>query len=508
MTDSTRRDFVKSFATTAMLAGFQSKATSAEGERSQPPTSKPRPNIVIYISDQFRWDFIRSYGLNPTVKTPNLDKVVARGVSFTGAVTNQPLCSPARSCMMTGCYATQTGMWNLPPSAKMKRDIPTLASVLREHDYTANFIGKWHLGPISKEHFSRDQGYVQPEDRGGFLDLWEASNVPELTSHPYEGTYWDAQGSPLQYKDQYRVDFITERAVRFLKQPQSKPFLLVVSQIEPHHQPTQLDMHHIVAPNGYAERYRNPHVPPDLLSLPGSWQEELPNYYGCVEKIDESVGTILKVLEEQKILDSTIFLFISDHGCHFWTRNVDYKRTPHDSSIRIPFIVQGPGFDMSLQIPNITSLIDMMPTLLDAAGVPAPKAIMGKSLLPLINDPEARKNWKDRALIQISGVTLGRAIRTKEWTYCVADPTSNPETTSSSNHYLEYLVYNNCSDPAQLVNLAGRRTLKSTGWFSDSHAISLETYADVMSRLREELLEMIVESGESRPVIDPSPLFP
>lgn len=484
MANATRRDFVKSFASAAMLPTL-SAGTSATAESAAP---RSKPNIVLYVSDQMRWDFVGGYGLNPSVKTPNLDKLMQRGVAFTGAVSNQPLCSPARACMMTGCYASQAGMWKLPPGTELKKDMPTLATELRAHGYSANLVGKWHLAPISKEHYDRDQGYVKPEDRGGFLDLWEAANVPELTSHPYEGTYWDGQGNPMQFKDQYRVDYITDRAVRFLKQPQEKPFLLFISQVEPHH---QNDMNHVVGPKGYAERYRNAFVPPDLAPIPGDWGEELPDYYGCIERIDESVGTILQTLKEQNLLDNTIFLFVSDHGCQFKTRNREYKRSPQDSSIRVPFLVQGPGFDHALQIANITSLIDLTPTLLEAAGVPVPSSMAGKSLVPLMTDPEARKSWKDTALIQISESMVARAIRTKEWTYCVADPTLKPFEVSHSMHYTEYQMYDNYRDPAQLVNLAGRKQ-----------------YEKIAETLRAELLKMIVASGEPEPIISPAPLYP
>ncbi len=477
-----RRNFVKGMVSAATLAGMAGETTRALGEEQTsshiPSTSKP--NIVLFVADQMRWDFVGAYGLNPTTKTPNLNKIMQQGVAFTGAVTNQPLCSPSRACMMTGRYATETGMWKLSPPNPMHRDLPTLATVLRENGYTANFVGKWHLA-------SQGTGFVLPEDRGGFLDFWEGANVLELTSHPYEGTIWDAQGNPISFKDQYRVDFITERAVRFLKQPQEKPFLLFISQLEPHFQNGE---NRFVAPKGYAERFQNPFVPPDLLHLPGDWQAQLPDYYGCIEKIDASVGTILQTLEEQNQLDNTIFLFTSDHGCQFRTRNEEYKRSPHDSSIRVPFVAQGPGLNHSLALSEITGAINLTPTLLDSVGVAIPKSMKGKSLLPLICSPEARRDWRNQALIQISESMVGRAIRTREWTYCVADTNLNGYKDSSSMHYEEYQMYNNYSDPAQLVNLAGRQPFKQA------------------AQLREELLAMIVESGEPAPTITPARLYP
>src|ERR1700754_3998962 len=112
---SSRRSFMQSMVSAAAL-GAVGRATEAENPAKQPAR---KPNIVLMVADQGRWDFIGALGHNPTVKTPNLDRVVQRGGAFTPAVTNQPLCSPARACMMTGRYATETGEWNLPPGVEL-----------------------------------------------------------------------------------------------------------------------------------------------------------------------------------------------------------------------------------------------------------------------------------------------------------------------------------------------------------------------------------------------------
>lgn len=482
---TSRRDFIKNV--TAAAASAIVAGSSAQGQevKHNPHGNrrKEKPNIVLYVADQFRWDFIRAYGLNPTTRTPNLDKIFQRGVAFTSAVTNQPICSPSRACMMTGRYATETGIWKIQPPNKLRQDLPTLATVLRENGYTANFIGKWHLSDAG-------MGPVPVDQRGGFLDFWEGANSVENTSHPYYGTIWDAQNKPIPWKDEYRVNFLTDRAVRFLKQPQKKPFLLFLSQLEPHFDQQGDGPRNFIAPKGYAERFLNPYVPPDLLHLPGSWQEQLPGYYGDVERIDESVGRVLQTLEEQGMLDNTIFLFTSDHGCHFKTRNWKYKCSPHDSSIRIPFLMQGPGLNRSLQLSEVVGNIDLTPTLLGAAGVTVPASMKGRSLMPLVDDPQARMQWDNKALIQMSNVLVARAIRTKEWTYCVADPDLDGDKVPSSSKYREYVLYNNYSDPAQLVNLAARKP-----------------FMQAAARLQEELIDMIVASGEPKPTITSAKLY-
>lgn len=486
---TSRRNFLKASALSSLALGSSAAhASLLQNEAGEPDSAQPpsrKPNIVLFCSDQMRSDFVGAYGENSMTRTPSIDGMVRRGSSFKYAVTNQPLCSPSRACMITGRYATETGEWKI--AAGMRDDLPSLASVLRENGYSANFIGKWHLMKAdSKTHAG--YGWVPPEHRYGFLDLWEGANEFEHTTHPYCGTIWDTAGKEIIYKDKYRIDFITGRAVRFLKQPHEKPFFLFVSQLEPHQ---QNDLHRMVAPRGYAERYKNPLVPADLRSLPGDWQEQLPDYYGCVEKIDESVGTILKTLEEENLLSNTIVAFISDHGCQFKTRNIEYKRSPHDASIRIPFIFQGPGFDGSVVRDEIVSMIDLTPTLLAASGVPVPPSMKGRSLMPLLASREVRENWDNTAYIQISESMVGRAIRTPQWCYCVADRSKIGTETPTSTHYDEYQMYNLADDPYEQVNLAGR-----------------QEYRQKAAELRALLLKRMTEAGEEAAEITPAHLYP
>jgi arylsulfatase A-like enzyme len=473
----TRRSFMRASAPAAALP-FSMSGAAAQSR----PASVKRPNIVMIIADQFRWDFLGAYGLNNSTMTPNLDHLARNGVAFRNAVTNQPLCSPARACLFTGQYATQAGVWKL--GFGLPRGTPTLAGTLRDAGYTANYIGKWHLAP-SNAQAGQDLGPVAPQERGGFLDLWEASNIIELTSHPYEGTLWDGDGKPMHFKDIYRVDYLTDRAVRFLKQPQEKPFFLVVSQLEPHF---QNDENAFIAPKGYAERYKSHFVPRDLRPFAdGDWQAQLPGYYGDIQKIDESVGAILKTLEEQHLSENTIIAFLSDHGCHFRTRNAEYKRSPHESSVHIPLVFYGPGFNQAQMVTEIASIVDIAPTLLEAAGVQVPGSVHGHSLVPLVSDHHAREQWKNEAFIQISESMVARALRTDRWTYCVVDPKGEPNQDSGSTHYQEYQLYDLAADPHQLFNLAGRRA-----------------YRDAAAQLRERLIARMIEAGEASPHIEPA----
>ncbi|GGG90649.1 sulfatase-like hydrolase/transferase [Silvibacterium dinghuense] len=483
MNDEGRRAFLKS----SVAAAFAAAVPASTAMAQVPATStapRQKPNIILYLSDQFRWDFVGANGHNGSTHTPNIDALAARGKNFTHTVTNQPVCAPSRSVLFTSRYATETGVWR--NGKGLDETLPTLATELRKAGYSANLIGKWHLAP-GTEAEGGGRGAVKAEHRGGFLDLWEGANSIENTSHPYEGTIWDRDNKPIEYKDEYRVDFLTDRAEKFLRQKQDKPFLLFISQLEPHQ---QNDMGQPIAPKGAAQRFLNGTVPEDLRAFPGTWQAQLPDYYGCIEAIDNSVGRIRKVLEEEHLAENTIFVFLSDHGCHFMTRNQEYKRSTHNSSLRVPLIIDGPGFRGTQQIPELVGLIDVAPTLLEAAGVPVPSSWKGRSVLPLVNDPEARQGWVNEQFIQISESMTGRAIRTKDWTYCVADP-SGDATQPAASSYHEYQMYDQRADPHELVNLAGRKEYRAKA-----------------DELREQLKKLAVAAGEPEPEIVEAKLYP
>jgi arylsulfatase A-like enzyme len=459
-------------------------ATAKAQKEAAAAKQTTQPNIILFLSDQFRWDFVGANGRNGSTHTPNIDAMAGRGKNFTHTVTNQPVCAPARSVLFTSRYATETGVWH--NGLELKKSLPTLAGELRNAGYTANLIGKWHLA-LERPADGGSPGPVKAEDRGGFLDLWEGANALENTSHPYYGTIWDRDNNPITYKDEYRVDFLTDRAERFLRQKHDKPFFLFLSQLEPHQ---QNDMHQPIAPKGAAARYVNCTAPEDLRALPGTWQAQLPDYYGCIESIDASVGRVRRILEEEQLADNTIFVFVSDHGCHFMTRNQEYKRSTHNSSIRVPLIIDGPGFRGTQQIPELVGLIDLAPTLLEAAGVAVPPTWKGRSVIPLLNDPAARQSWPNRQLIQISESMTGRAIRTPDWTYCVADTTGSTKEPAAAT-YTEYQMYDQRADPNELVNLAGRKE-----------------YREKADELREQLKTLLAAAGEPEPEIVPAKLYP
>ncbi len=501
----TRRTFLKQPAFMAVATALG--ASPLNGLDSSATSDKPvkRPNIILYHSDQFRWDFVCAAGHNPMDFTPNLDSMYNRGTVFENFITNQPLCSPSRSCLMTGQYATTTGVWKNGPG--LHTDAITLATELKKAGYSANYIGKWHLAPLNIVGV----GAVPMEYRGGFTDFWVAADAPEESTQPYNSQFWDREGKPIHYgEDVYRVDFLTDVAQSFLRRQHDRPFLLVISQLEPHQQNGPCgddDVYGFVPPRGYAERFRSPYVPGDLSALPGDWPYELDKYYGDIKAIDDSLGRILKTLKEENLDENTIIIFTSDHGCHFRTRNDEYKCSGHESSIHVPLIIQGPGFDNCQKIPELVSMIDVVPSLLDYLDLPIPSTIQGRSFIPLTHDEMARKEWHNEVFVQISGSAVARALRTPEWTYVALAPGVDVHRNPGSLHYRDYQLYNNRADRTQLVNLAGRVNMRVPSKRL-LHYIGERTVPEITAHLRQRLIQRMVEAGEAPPQIDYWPYYP
>jgi arylsulfatase A-like enzyme len=460
------------------LAGMPAIASAAQAQQT---AKAARPNVVLIISDQFRGDCIGAMGMNPMNLTPNLDRMASRGVLFRSAYSNQPVCAPARASIFTGQYSCRHGVWR--NAITLPEDAVTFPKVMRQAGYSANYIGKWHLGTNDPNIPREQHGPVKPSERGGFLDLWEASNELEWTSHAYEGNLFDGGGKPIHFSGQYRTDFMTERARRFLTSPAARsPFLLTLSYLEVHH---QNDSDTYDPPKEYKGRYPNPFVPQDLRPYPGSWPSQLSDYYACVAKMDETVGTVRKILADTGLDQNTILIFTSDHSCHFKTRNAEYKRSPHEGSIHIPLIIEGPGFDRGMQIPELVSQVDLMPSILEAAGLAAPASAQGHSFLRLLD--RKAEGWRNEVFFQMSEYVTGRGLRTPQHTYAVMAPrTPGFKSVASAEKYVEYMLYDNYADPFQHVNLAGRTT-----------------HAEVSAALRKRMLARIEEAGDAKAAIEP-----
>ncbi|MBF0243738.1 MAG: sulfatase-like hydrolase/transferase [Planctomycetes bacterium] len=438
------------------------------------------PNILFFFSDQQRWDTCGCYGQKLDT-TPNLDRMAKEGVRFDKAFTCQPVCGPARACIQTGKYATEvncpTNGYRLPANER------TLAHHLAGKGYDTAYIGKWHLascGPSGgPDEFCTKP--VPPDRRGGY-DHWLASDVLEFTSHSYDGHMFDAAGNKREFpQGRYRADAQTDWVLEYLRNRNTdRPFFLFTSYIEPHH---QNDHGHFEGPKGSKEKYKDFIVPGDLMDTGGNWQEEYPDYLGCINSLDENLGRINCALEELGLLENTLLIYTSDHGSHFCTRNSEYKRSCHEGCIRIPMVLRGPGFTGGIAPEGLTSLIDLPPTLLRAAGLDAPASMRGHALQDLVENPAT--DWPKEVFLQISESHCGRAIRTARWKYSVRAPGVSG-CAPSSEVYVEDFLYDLEADPHEKVNLIQEPGLGS-----------------LREELSRTLKRRMVEAGESEPKILP-----
>jgi choline-sulfatase len=425
-----------------------------------------RPNVIVVFTDQQRWDTVGPL-------TPNLERMAGHGTQATVAITPQPVCAPARSALQTGRYPTATGVHRngrvLPPEER------TLAHHFGAAGYATGYIGKWHLAgeePV-------------PEHRRGGYRSWLAANALEHTSDAYRTIVFDEANEPVMLPG-YRSDALVDAAVRFVADHADEPFFLFLSFLEPHHQ-NELDNY--PAPDGYEERYQGTWMPPDLATLGGTAHRHMGGYLGQVKRLDEGLGRLLDALRSMDLLDDTIVAYTSDHGNHFKTRNAEYKRSCHDASLRVPLALRGPGFDGGGAISRPVSTIDLPPTLLDAAGLPVPEEMQGRSFLPLLRDPGA--DWPEEVFFQVSESEVGRGIRTSRWKYYAVAEDADPWDDPAAARYREQALYDVVNDPYELVNLAG-------------HA----SHAQVAAELRERLVRRIVAAGEAEPVIEPAEPVP
>jgi len=466
----TRREFLKSSgavaATTVIGLPAKGKGNMEQSER---------PNILFLFSDQQRWDTLGCYGQKLPV-TPNLDKMASEGVRFEYAFTTNPLCGPARACLQTGKYPTEVGCFRNGIALPLNER--TIAHYLSEAGYEVGYIGKWHLASDKANNY-RVQA-VPPERRGGYKDYWLASDVLEFTSHGYDGYMFDAEGKKVDFKG-YRVDCVTDFVLEYLRTRERKrPFFLFVSYIEPHH---QNDHNHFEGPIGSKEKFKNFQVPGDLVGADGDWREEMPDYLGCCNSLDYNLGRIRAELERLGLAGNTLIIYTSDHGCHFRTRNSEYKRSCHESSVRIPLIICGPGFNGGKVINRFASLLDLAPTVLAAAGVKKPRSMHGRPLQDLVNGTPS--DWRKDVFIQISESQTGRAIRTEKWKYSVSVPDkSNP----ASGFYYEEFLYDLENDPHERNNLVQEPSL-----------------ASVRRELSESLKRYVLEVEGTKPDILPQP---
>jgi uncharacterized sulfatase len=396
----------------------------------------PAPlNVLLIIADDLR-DTVGCYG-NSAVKTPNLDRLAARGVLFDHAYVQYPVCNPSRASFMTGLRCAQTGVTdNTTRFRTTLPDIVTMPQLLRQHGWHAAAYGKiYHLGG------GRDEA-----ERARWMDLprsWDEAVAFKATPEGriLEGRNltggkltWCEWGATAGTDDDQPDGQNALHAIKAIEQQTAagKPWFVGAGFHRPHDPFSSPKKYFDFYPPGSLKLYHDPAdltpVPP--LSMPGGAfkpafdaftdTERLEfqrAYYAGVSFMDAQVGRLLDTMDRLKLWDRTVVIFAGDNGYHHNERNWWNKNTLFERSCRVPLIIAAPGAKGGQVCHGLVEFVDLYPTVADYCGVKAPHPLAGTSLRPLLKDPT--RPGKDAAftLVTRGRGQYGQTVRTDRWRY-------------------------------------------------------------------------------------------
>ena len=359
-------------------------------------TETRKPNIVLFLVDDLGYSDVGCFG-SDYYETPNIDRIAHEGMKFTSAYAGSSICSPTRASILTGKYAGRLHLTAPIPIISHKRqaadgnitplkdpdycmNLPleevTIAEALKPAGYATASIGKWHVCD-EPEYFPEYQGF----------DLNVAGDGHGATKnyfYPYYNRWRMTRGYPYQewntlpdgIPGEYLTDRLTQEAVRFIEENKEEPFFLYLSHYAVH-TPIQ-------AKDSLIQKYKN--VPGDTLR-----GHVHPEYAAMIESVDQSMGAVLKKIEDLGLEDNTIILFYSDNGGHKkWTTNYPFrghKASFYEGGIRVPLIIKWPGVTTAGSVSDVPVISnDLYPSMLEMAKLPLmPEQHMdGLSLLPLL----------------------------------------------------------------------------------------------------------------------------
>ncbi len=420
-----------------------------------------RTNVLWMFGDQHRAQATGYLG-DPNVTTPNIDRLAAEGVAFTSAVAGSPLCTPARSAILTGCYPHRGAAAHedqLPP------DRSTIATPFRDAGYRTAYFGKWHLDGFHERDGRGAMHIVPPERRGGF-DTWvgyENNNSP-WDSWVHGGTADEAFHHRLPG---YETDALTDLLIDYLATPDDDdaPFFAVLAP-QPPHDP-------YVAPSEWMSRHTpgrvqlRPNVP-DVPRVVERARRELAGYYAQIENLDWNLGRIREALAACGHADDTHIVFFSDHGDLHGSHGQFLKTAPWEEAVRVPLIVGGAAPRYVHRFGRVTApvnQVDLGPTSLGLCGIPVPSWMDGTdySSLRLIDPAETAPTVSAAAAYAVNRAALPDSAFAQ-----IVVPTGHPDSvdrawraviTTDGWKYVAlegvpWLMFDLNDDPYELVDLA------------------------------------------------------
>ena len=474
----------------------------------------PAPNILLVMADQLAGPALPMYG-HRTVKTPHLEALAARGVTFRNAYCNNPICAPSRFSMMSGQLTSRIGAYD--NAAEFPASIPTFAHYLRALGYKTCLSGKMHfVGPDQLHGFEeRLTTDIYPADFGWTPD-WTRTDAPFAPSVMSLRGVVEAglckRSLQIDYDDE--VAFTSVRKIYdFARDRDERPFLLTASFTHPHNPFT--------ITREYWDRYTYEEI--DLPSVPyipyeqrDPWSQRYYKlirqdehdvtdemvrrarraYYGMISYVDDKLGELVAALEDTGLADNTVIVFAADHGDMMGERGMWYKFNPFEWCLRVPMVISAPGGARGRVETKGVSLLDLLPTLVDlgSEGKPPEPAdhLDGHSLVNLLHGPDA--GWADDVMIEFTGEgTYSPCLILRQdgfkYVYCADDPG---------------MMYDLENDPGELENLCGRpehaererRMLATILERWDPEAIKAEVIA---SQRRRRFLQQVLLTGERTP---------
>lgn len=342
-------------------------------------------NILYLFADQLQ-AFTVGCMDNRAIHTPNLDALAADGVLFRNAYSDSPVCTPFRGCLMTGQYASQTGITGNGQS--LPRGQRCLGHGLNDAGFATSYVGKWHLGGAGNVPVAR-------EDRGGFTHFIGYQCYNSFIDNV---CFFDEQGNERRF-EQHRTRATTDLAIERLTAIQDQPFALFVSYQNPHY-PIEPDPEFaaLYARADLPVRENvDPATPPfTATASPRSPQpvERDPNfhrygrslaefrrlYYALVTQLDYEIGRLIRTLKNRGLYENTLIIFTSDHGELMGSHGLMNKATPHEESARVPLIARAPGGLRGHVVDTpVSAGIDIWPTLNDFTGYAETASLSGHS---------------------------------------------------------------------------------------------------------------------------------
>ena len=342
----------------------------------------PQPNIIYILSDEHAGTAMGHAG-DPNVRTPNMDRMAALGISFARTYANCPVCTPSRGTIFSGRHAHAGPVQGFHDV--YKPSAPSTATLLRDAGYHTAYFGKWHCGTVRDQippEVRRDPDYYSLESaprtpefhRAGFQD-WHGF---EMNNAPFKAFYYRGSDIDPTRLQGYQTDALTDMAIDYLRDYDGNRPLFLVLSVEPPHWP-------IEAPDAF-KRFDPASLKtrPNFGDKPGL-REKLAGYYAMIENLDWNIGRMLDASREiEGFEDNTLTVYFSDHGDFMGSHNqIEDKGHLHEESVRVPAIFHGPGILRSRDTrTDLFSLVDMAPTTLGLAGVPVPAHMQGTDFSP------------------------------------------------------------------------------------------------------------------------------